>query len=205
LPDRAVSIVLLLGSYDDTTKALLDNLKEEIAKVFSGKVFAFLLQNLELYMTKRFEVLAEIESGHQITVYLFEGPNLYDVQDLNLEEGENPDVVINNYLSKRYNTPIINKRTLSTKYDLLMSLALEIFLVRDLELTRGGEYIELMHALFAGQSGKVWFFRNNLIVVSSMLMEYLDMFRVNMRIYRNYDELETGITRIISHSIENEE
>lgn len=69
--NRVVSIVLLLGSYDRATKDILDKIKEEIAKIFDGKTFAFLLENLELYTSDRFEVLAEIEDGLQITLYLF--------------------------------------------------------------------------------------------------------------------------------------
>jgi hypothetical protein len=90
LSEHAVSIVLLLGSYDKTTKTILDNVKEEIAEIFAGKTFAFLLENLEIYATDRFEVLAEIEDNQLITLYLFEGSSLHDVVDLPLKAGENP-------------------------------------------------------------------------------------------------------------------
>ena len=81
--DGAFSIVLLLGSYDETTKNALNDIKEEIAKTFEGKVFAFLLDNLEIYITDQFQVLAEIENAQQITLYFFENSSLTDVKTLN--------------------------------------------------------------------------------------------------------------------------
>lgn len=203
MSQRAVSIVLLLGSYDNVTKALLNNIKEEIAKIFAGKTFAFLLENLEIYMTDRFEVLAEIEDNQLITLYLFEGSSLHDVLDLPLKTGENPDDIVSSYLKHNFDISRINKRSVTAKYGLLMSLAVEIFLVRHKEETHGGEYVELMHALFTGQSEKVWLFRNNSITVSSMLMEYLDMFRVKIRTYDSSFDLKTSILRIVSYSVEN--
>jgi hypothetical protein len=203
LAQRAVSLILLLGSYDNETKALLNNIKEEIAKIFDGKTFAFLLENLELYLTDRFEVLAEIEDNQQITVYLFEGESLLNVLDLPLKIEENPDDIIFNYLKHNFDITTIDKRSVTAKYDLLMSLALEIFVVRHKEETRGGEYVELMHALFNDQSEKLWLFRNNSITVSDMLMEYLDMFRVKLRTYIDFTDLKTSILRIIRYSIEN--
>jgi len=202
LPDSAISIVLLLGSYDDKTKLLLDDIKEEVAKVFSGKVFAFLLENLEWYSTDRFEVLAEIRSNNQITLYLFEENDLFDVEDLDLEHSEDPDEVVRNRLMKKYNVSVLDKKTLRLKYDWLMKLSLEIFLIRELELTRGGEYLELMHAIYTNQSEKIWFFKNNSVIVSSMLMEYLDKFRVKLRTYINGPDLTKSIIRVIMHSRE---
>lgn len=55
-----------------------------------------------------------------------------------------------------------------------MRVARLIFLIRDREETRGGEYVELMHALFREHSNKVWFFKREGIQLSAMLMEYLD-------------------------------
>jgi hypothetical protein len=83
-----------------------------------------------------------------------------------------------------------------------MSLAVEIFLIRHKEETRGGEYVELMHSLFAKQSEKVWFFKNDSVAISSMLKEYLDMFRVKMRTYDSILDLKTSILRIVGYSME---
>ncbi|TSA57899.1 hypothetical protein D4R42_00720 [bacterium] len=159
MPNRAVSIVLLLGSYDRATKDILDKIKEEIAKIFAGKTFAFLLENLEVYTSDRFEVLVEIEDGLQITIYLFEGKSLRDVLDLPLKAGEKPDDIVYSYLKQKFNVSAINKQSVEAKFDTLMGLAVEIFLIRHKEETRGGEYVELMHALFRGLSEKIWFFK----------------------------------------------
>ncbi|MEM2971741.1 MAG: hypothetical protein QW270_04890 [Candidatus Bathyarchaeia archaeon] len=56
-----IAIILLLGSYDSETKLQLENLKEEIAKSFSGEnVYAFLLDNIEIYYSDIVQVLTEL-------------------------------------------------------------------------------------------------------------------------------------------------
>jgi hypothetical protein len=202
LATNAVSIVLLLGSYDKQTKNILERLKEEIAKVFGGKVFAFLLDNLEIYITNQFEILAEIEKNHRITLYFFENSSLQNVQDLPLKISENPDQKIYNYLNGTYGITKFEKKPIANKYDLLTLFAAEIFLIRHKAETRGGEYVELMHVLFSDKSEKLWFFKNTSIVISSMLEEYLDMFRVKIREYQNLTELKNCVTRIVRYSVE---
>lgn len=202
MASNAISIVLLLGSYDQQTKNILEKLKEEIAKVFNGKVFGFLLDNLEIYITNHFEILAEIEKNYRITLYFFENSSLQNVQDLPLKIGENPDQKIYNYLNDNYAITKFEKKTIANKYDLLTFFAVEIFLIRHKAETRGGEYVELMHILFADKSKKLWFFKNTSIVISAMLEEYLDMFRVKIREYQNFEDLKICVTRIVRYSTE---
>jgi hypothetical protein len=205
LSKSAVSIVLLLGSYDKSTKSVLDNIKEEIARIFSGKIFAFVLSTLEIYFTKRFEILAEIEQNKQITLFLFEGANLYDVEDLPLEPDKEPSEVAYAFLKNKFGIYKIKKQPTIAKYNFLMNLAKEIFLIREEELTRGGEYVELMHALFSDEANKIWFFSKKSLTISSMLMEYLDMFRVKMRSYTGLPDLKKGIVRIVDYLISAEQ
>ncbi|MEM2971740.1 MAG: hypothetical protein QW270_04885 [Candidatus Bathyarchaeia archaeon] len=80
-------------------------------------------------------------------------------------------------------------------------MAKAIFLIRHKEETRGGEYLELMHAIFSGYSEKVWFFKRNGLQLSAMLMEYMDKFKVNMRTYNNGKSLITAVTRILKYSL----
>jgi hypothetical protein len=84
-----------------------------------------------------------------------------------------------------------------------MQIAKAIFLVRQKEETRCGEYLELMHALFRGHSEKIWFFKRNGIELSSMLMEYLDKFKVKMRTYKKEQDLTTTIVRILKYETQN--
>jgi hypothetical protein len=78
-----------------------------------------------------------------------------------------------------------------------------IFLLRDKEETRGGEYLELMHALFRDHAGKLWFLKRNDIALSSMLMEYLDKYGVKLRTYQAESDLKTTVIRILHYQFQN--
>jgi hypothetical protein len=199
LSDDAISMVLLLGSYDAKTKAILDNIKEEIAKQFSGKPFAFLLASIEIYMTDRFQVLTEIEEGKRITIYLFENNTLCDVYDLPVTIDQDQQQAVYDFLSRKFDISQIKKQTVMQKFGWLMTLSKAIYIIREKELTRGGEYVELMHTLYVDKGEKVWFFAKNSIEVSSMLMEYLDAFKVKMRPYFGTNDLMTSIIRLVGY------
>ncbi len=199
MAEDAISIVLLLGSYSSKTKKTLNNIKEEIAKQFSGRPYAFLLANLEIYMTERFQVLTETEENKRITVYLFQDNSLCDVYDIPFSEGQEQTQIVYNFMSKKFDISKIKKQTIFQKFDWLMGLSKGIFLIREEELTRGGEYVELMHTLFSGKGKKIWFFKKDSIQVSSMLMEYLDTFEVKMRSYSKENELLAEIIRIVGY------
>jgi len=195
---KPIAIILLLGSYDPKTKACLENVKEEIVKSFSGEnVYAFLLDNTETYYSDIVQVLVELLNERKATFFIFQSGKLVDVQDVDLKNGM--DETVYNYLKEKYGVEKINKQPIFEKFTVLMRLAEAIFLIRHKEETRGGEYLELMHALFNGYSEKVWFFKKNGLKPSSMLMEYLDKFKVNMRTYSNEEELRSAVVRILKY------
>jgi hypothetical protein len=78
-----------------------------------------------------------------------------------------------------------------------------IFLLRDKEETRGGEYLELMHALFRGHAEKIWFLKKNGITLSSMLMEYLDKYNIKMRTYQEDPDLKKAVIRTLQYQLQN--
>jgi hypothetical protein len=96
----------------------------------------------------------------------------------------------------------MNRQPIFEKFDILMRLAKAAFLIRHKEETRGGEYLELIHALFRGHSKKVWFFKRNGLQLSAMLMEYLDKFKVNMRTYKDEKDLIAAIIRILKYEFQ---
>lgn len=196
---NAISIVLLLGSYDKQTKSILNSIREEIAKQFSGKPFAFLLANSEIYITERFQVLTEIEENKRLTIYLFEENSLYDVYDLPLANVQDPQQVVFDFLSRKFDIIKIRKESVMQKFEWLMTLSKAIFIIREKSLTRGGEYVELMHALYIMQGDKIWFFKRNSINISSMLMEYVDAFEVKLRFYSKQDDLIASVIRLIGY------
>ena len=202
---KPLATILLLGSFDPQTKTLLENSKEEIVKAFSGEnVFALMLDTLEIYMADDMEVLTELPGEGIITLFIFQNSQLIDMADLTLRE-TNADKVIYDYLKENYAVTKVDKLSIFNKLDVLMRDAAAIFLLRNKEETRGGEYLELMHALFRGHAEKIWFLKKNEIVLSAMLMEYLDKYQVKMRTYCEDKDLKDTILRILKYQIQNSE
>ena len=171
--DKPLVTILLLGSFDPQTKAQLENIKEEIVKSFSGEnVYALMLDTVEVHTSDDMEVLSELSGEKRITLFTFQNNQLVDVNDVKLEK-EGVDKTVYDYLKERYIIKQINRLPIFDKLDVLMRNAKVIFLLRHKEETRGGEYLELMHALFRGHAGKIWFLKKNEIELSAMLMDTL--------------------------------
>lgn len=201
--DKPIVTILLLGSFDPQTKALLEDIKEEIVKAFSGEnVYALLLDVVEAYFSDAVEVLTESSDRDKITLFVFQGIQLIDVDDLKLQK-DGVDKTVYDYLKKKYSITKFNKVSVFNKLDSVMRNSKVIFLFRDKEETRGGEYLELMHALFRGHAMKIWFLKKDGIALSEMLMEYLDKHEVKMRTYREKSDLETSVIRILQYLLQN--
>jgi predicted ATP-dependent protease len=194
---------LLLGSFGPQTKALLENVKEEIVKTFSGEnQYALLLDSVEVYFSDVVEVLTELSNGNMITIIIFQNNQLVDMIDLKLEK-EGADRTVYNYLRQQYKITQFNRWPVFDKLDILLQDAKAIFLVRDKEETRGGEYLELMHSLFRKHGGKLWFLKKDGVILSSMLMEYLDKYSVKMRTYQAESDLKRTVLRILQYQLQN--
>ena len=194
--------ILLLGSFDPQTKPILANAKEEIVKTFSGEnVFALMLDTLEIYTADDMEVLTELSAEKTITLFIFQNSQLIDMVDVK-QKDQDADKTVYDYLKENYTIKKIDKLPIFNKLDILMRDATAIFLLRHKEETRGGEYLELMHALFRGHANKVWFLKRNGIALSAMLMEYLDKYGVKMRIYSEEKDLNDALTRILKYQLQ---
>ena len=203
--EKPLVTILLLGSFDPQTKNLLANVKEEAVKAFSGEnVFALMLDTLEIYTADDMEVLTELSGEKTITLFIFQNSQLLDMVDVKLKEAS-VDAAVYGYLKDNYQIKKVDKLLIFNKLDVLMRGAATIFLLRHKEETRGGEYLELMHALFRGHAGKIWFLKKNEIPLSAMLMEYLDKYQVKMRTYREEKDLNENILRILKYQIQNSE
>jgi len=124
------------------------------------------------------------------------------MEELNLEK-DDVDKTIYDYLKKKHNITKFNRLPVFDKLDVLMRNAKVIFLLRDKEETRGGEYLELMHALFRGHAEKIWFLKKNGIALSAMLMEYLDKYEVKMRTYQGRRDLDSAVIRTLKYQLRN--
>ncbi len=194
-----------MGSFDPQTKPLLANAKEEIVKAFSGEnVFALILDKLEIYTAGDFEILAELSTEKMITLFIFQNSELVDMADIRYRE-RYADMTVYQYLRDTYLIQKMEKLSIFNKLDVLMRDAVAVFLLRHKEETRGGEYLELMHALFRGHADKIWFLRRNGIALSEMLMEYLDKYGVKMRTYNEENELVSNILRILKYQLKNKD
>lgn len=178
----------------------MEILKEEIAKGFSGEnVYTVLLDNVEVYFADTIQVLVELLNTKRVTLFIFKDNVLSDVYDIDLKNGL--DETVYSFLKEKYVVKKIVKEPVFNKFSNLMRLAKTIFLIRDKEETRGGEYVELIHAISQGHSDKVWFLKRNGVRLSAMLMEYLDKFKVNMRTYNDKQDLITEVTRILKYEL----
>ena len=200
--DKPLVTILLLGSFDPQTKILLEKTKEEIVKTFSGEnVYALLLDGVEVYFSDLIEVLAELSDEDRVTLFIFQENQLIDMEDLKLEK-EDLDKAVYDYLKKKHNITKFNRLPIFDKLDNLMRIADVLFLLRDKEETRGGEYLELMHGLFRGHAKKIWFLKKNGILLSTMLMEYLDKYEVKMRTYQGESDLENAVIRTLKYQLQ---
>jgi hypothetical protein len=200
---KPIETILLLGSFDPQTKAQLENIKEEIVKTFSGEnVYALLLDSVEVYFSEIVKVLTELSGEDKITLFIIQDEQLVDMDDLKLEK-EDIDQTVYNYLKKKYKIIEFKRLPILDKLDVLMQNAKVIFLLRDKEETRGGEYLELMHALFRGHAKKIWFLHKNEIARSTMLMEYLDEHEIKMRTYKGKIDLKTTVIRTLQYQLRN--
>jgi hypothetical protein len=199
--DKPPTTILLLGSFDSQTKSLLKNLKQEIAKTFSGEnTYALMIDAVELYRARDIEVLTELFDKGRITLLIFQDDQLIDMDDVELRK-EGAETTVYNYLKDRYGIVEFSRLPIFNKLDVLMRTAKVIFLLRDKEETRGGEYLELMHALFREHAQKIWFLKKNSIMLSEMLMEYLDKYGVKMRTYQEKRDLTAAVIRTLKYQL----
>jgi len=196
-------VVILLGSYDERTKRLLYRLREDIVREYAGsghQVYAFLLEGLEVYDLEGGATLflEEFEGG--FTAYFF-GPGgmLEDVRELRgtieaaLREAES---VYGRKVKWRVGALDKLRRLIDYPHSLVLVL-------REVELTRGGEYIELAYLVSRIPSEvvpkRVWFFKREEIPISTMVKELLTDTGIQFRTYRTEDELVEEVLRVIRH------
>ena len=161
-----------------------------------------MLDTLEIYTADDMEILTELSGEKTITLFIFQNSQLIDMNDMKLKEG-GVDKTVYDYLKEKYPIKKVDKLPIFNKLDVLMRDATAIFLLRHKEETRGGEYLELMHALFRGHAGKIWFLKKNEIELSAMLMEYLDKYEVKMRTYHGERDLENTVMRTLKYQLQN--
>ena len=193
---KLIILILLLGSYDSITKKYLIKIRDDIAKNYPGQVYGFMLENIDLFSAESsYRIIVEHIPDERCAIFVFKEGELVEVYDI--EKTQKIEKSVYDLMKERYNASYIKKETVLTTINDLMQVAKRIFIIRDKEETRCGEYLELAHALMIKQSEKIYLFRQKDIELSQMLYEYLESFRVITRTYSDYCELRTIILRII--------
>lgn len=161
-----------------------------------------MLDTVEIYTSDDIDVLTELLGEDRITIFTFQNNQLIDANDIKLEKMDK-DKTVYDYLKNKYHVAHLNRLSIFNKLDFLMADAKVILLLRDKEETRGGEYLELIHALFRGHADKIWFLKKNEIALSAMLMEYPDKYEVKMRTYQGESDLENAVIRTLQYQLQN--
>ena len=203
-------IVLLLGSFDEETKEVLNVVKNETIKLFSGlDLYCFLLDNLELYASTEGEygILIEQYSPDSITVFIFDNREkiLLHTEDIKLTSDNialETSEFLKNWCTKmnRVLPQNLIKQTIFMKLDLLFRASKIILLIRHKEETRGGEYIELAYGI-REYHDKFYFFAKDGVLLSIMIDEILKKFNVQKRNYIDKKNLIERILDIIKHNL----
>lgn len=202
-PDFA--LILLLGSYDPRTREVLLRAKVALAEGLAAEPWIavpVLLDDVEFYRELHptpgeppLEVIAE-RSTAGFTVYMIREDVLVDVIDGQCASRQfEPRVELQ---LRQSSGARLTKLSLLEKVQALARSRSLTFLIRDSELTRGGEYIELAYLLGQGHSppGRMWFLKREGFALSEMASVALDEFGIHMRSYRSTKSLQDQIVRL---------
>jgi len=182
-----------LASYDPNTKTLLDEIKREIAK---KGIYVFLLDEVNVFITKLFFIIAERWIEEKVSIHIF-NHNGEEIETFEKELNKEVDELIEELLKEKYEKIEFKKLSVIDKFETLARFAKVNLVIRDKEETRGGEIAELIYGLSKGY--RFCLFKREGVEISSMLMEFLDKYNVNMRAYK--DELINSIGRFVSYRV----
>ncbi|MGI0101239.1 MAG: hypothetical protein ACREA7_01430 [Nitrosotalea sp.] len=209
-PNSRYWIVLLLGSYDPETESLLIRLKEEASHSLMNQddtILIFVLENLEIYSfaisgqsdTEKITVVAEkYDQDKRLSIFIMKEDSIMDAYDLPLAGKKIDDAVVKS-ISERYNIASFCKLEILEKLTQLAVASSVVFLLRDRELTRGGEYIELVYLLGGDKlsPSKIYFLKNERIPLSEMIVDFLSKYGIKQVPYDDINKLILDVTGII--------
>lgn len=196
-------IVLILGSYDKRTHAILqmtrNNLSESLMHIKKNTLI-LLLNSVEMFyfetLDKRKIVLITEILEDRLTFYLVNETEIIDIDQQVIKQGNDVKEIVYNYIEMRYPNANIFEYPIFDKLDVIASMATIIFFIRHKELTRGGEYIELAHLLNTTDPSKMYFLKKEGFDLSTMTLEILEKKGVHSRTYRKESHLVDHTKRI---------
>lgn len=204
--------ILILGSYDKETKNFIKRAKNTLTDTFQRySCTTLLLENIDMYVSSTssahdYWIIFENEENRNTVIILEDKIKPIEFIDYKNQEE------FKKRLGKDSSQPIDFKqfRKLSQieKVQYLDEWADLIFLIREVESTRGGEIVELVYLLFQQSSSKSWrdpnkyeFFYKNDITLSSMIKEIVNFYNIIPKDYLNADDLDNKLIDTVNYHI----
>jgi hypothetical protein len=195
--------MMILGSYDKTTKRLMHSIQPPLIRQYTdNKLMVYLLEDLitfdaiDIESGKTAMVVLDKSNEFQMTFFVFtdneivESDTLYSAYD---------ESVVTGYLQQQYGITVTRTSSLLDALEFLCRLSIGTVVIRHEELTRGGELVELCVLVIRGYpSSRLLFARQKEIELSSMLKELLDKYRVKSFPYKTGQELQEGLSEFVS-------
>ncbi|HTP54854.1 MAG TPA: hypothetical protein VML94_07880 [Thermoplasmata archaeon] len=197
-------VILIIGSFDPETKQVLTNLKAELAAGLMSEswvALVLLVDDVDLYKvdapgsTETYSIISERVVGG-VSAYLSRNGRLIEAHDARFTTGTADDYIAEFAKTRLGGTTL--KLPIFEKVAELANIMSAAFLVRHIELTRGGEYIELAFLIGSDRSSAahIWFFKHEGVELSQMAWEILDKFGVQVRPYRREPDLYVEAIRV---------
>jgi hypothetical protein len=206
-------LFLLLGSYDEITLKVLIKIKDQISQRLmyeNDNVLVLMLDSIDLYSVelresgkvRKITVIAE-KYDNKVALFTLNESLIRDAVDLNLSSSTDVDKLVKDYFAKKYELVNFIKLGILPKLEQLGMAASMVFLIRDQELTRGGEYIELVYLLGARalKGADMYLIKREGLELSEMAWEILTEYGVNYRSYKDETQLFNELTRIVKNHI----
>ena len=194
--------ILLLGSYDDSTKQILYDLRKLLNENFQRYACTtILLENLDVHVARAvgmhdFSMFIE-KHEQRITVTIMKSKTT-PIEILTFSDEVDFETNIGNS-STNIDFKQFRKVTELEKISILSDWADLIYTTKDLELTRGGELVELTYLLH----NRIWksnvdplkheFFYKKDVKISTMVKEIISNNKIAPQEYASYQELEEKI------------
>ena len=196
-------IILLLGSYDRITEKVLENLRNNLSQDFmnlDNSVLILLLSNIEVYATeiinkktqeirKTSLIVEKFNDTKKLSLYFLNQNTIDEIVDINTLENISLEDNLMNFLQIDYEVQQLTKLTILPKLEYIKTISTSIFLIRHKELTRGEEYVELIHLLQQLSKDKLSFIKREGFDISTMAWEILDSYSIQYRTYKTEKDL----------------
>lgn len=202
--------ILLLGSYDDETKDIMYQLRTEINEKFQRySSSVILLENIDIYIPlepglHNYTLFFENETnGGVMTIITDKTTPIEKVSFANSEEFANSLGATGNAI----NFNQFRKLSELEKLSFLNEWSDLVYVLKNLELTRGGELVELTYLLLnsfgktMADPRKFEFFYKKEIPISTMIQEIITNNKISPKSYTTYDELKKHTFEITKNHI----